>query len=125
VEKPLVFMKNKFYNRKTKEVVFLANFFLTLFVANFALAQVNIDNPLKYNSIEEIIENVTDFIFSIGVVLIPLMIIIGGFFIVTSAGDSGKLEKGKKIIIWTIIGTIFVVFSKGLYYIVKSVIGVK
>jgi len=116
-------MKNKFYNRKTKEVVFLANFFLTLFVANFALAQVSIENPLKANSVVELIDNVVNAIISIGGVLAFLMIAVGVFTLVTSAGDPRRLDLAKKIIFWTVIGMITLVFSKGLFSLIKGIIG--
>jgi uncharacterized membrane protein len=125
VENPACFMRNKFYNKKMKKAVFSVSFFLAMFAANLALAQgVNIDNPLRYNSVEEIINAIINWFFYIAIVLVPLIIVIGAFIILTSAGDSGKVKKGKSLIVWSLIGFAIILFSKGIISLIKSIIGV-
>ena len=56
------------------------------------------------NSLSEIASNVLKFLLSIVVILGIIMLIIGGMAYLTSAGDEGRAETGKKIVIYSIIG---------------------
>jgi len=117
-------MRNKFYNKKMKKAIFLISFFLLLFVANFALSQgVNIDNPLRYNSIEQVIGAITDFVVNLGFALASLMIAVGVFMLVTSAGNTQKLERAKKILMWTGIAILVLVFSKAIKSLIFGILG--
>jgi membrane protease YdiL (CAAX protease family) len=85
---------------------------------------IEILNPLSYNSLAELVEGVTDFLYGISLVLAPLFIVIAGYFFVTAAGDPNKIETGKKIILFTVIGFIIILLSKGLINAVKDALGV-
>ena len=50
-----------------------------------------------------------------------LMLIVGGFFMVTSEGDDNRLQKGKNIFLYTILGIVVIFVS---YIIVQFVISV-
>jgi len=86
---------------------------------------IAIENPLTATSFERIIDGILDFIFKIGIVLAPLMIIIGGLLFVTAAGNLEQVERAKKLIIWTGIGFIIILLSKGLLAIIEQLLGVK
>lgn len=46
-------------------------------------------------------------------------IIYGGYTMITAGGDSSKIENGKKMIIWAIVGIVVVGLAKGaVYYVV-------
>ena len=79
--------------------------------------------PSRYTSIEALIESITNWIFYVGIVLAPLMILIGAFIFMTSAGDPNKVQTAKKIIIWTVIGFAIILFSKGLISLIKYILG--
>lgn len=86
---------------------------------------VKIDNPIKAGSIEEIIENVINFFFTIALIICPLIIIVGGFMMVTSGGDPGKVETGKKMVYYALIGLGIVVLAKGFVLALKQILNVK
>jgi len=107
-------MKNiTYYIKRIKRLRFLAVKLFFLLFPSFVLAQITLENPLKYSSIEEIIDRVSDWIFYLGLVLVPLMIVIGAFMMLTSAGEPGRVKKGKSLIMWTLIGFAIILFSKG------------
>lgn len=54
--------------------------------------------------IETILLNVLNFLLGIIGILAIIMLVIGGFMYLTSAGDEGRIETGKKIVIWSIVG---------------------
>ena len=96
-----------------------------IFSIRASAEMVEIPNPLgKGVGFEGIINALIDFIFSIAVVLVPLMVIVGGFMIVTSAGNTEQIAQGKKIIMWTVIGLLVMLLSKGLVQLIETLIGV-
>jgi hypothetical protein len=88
-------------------------------------SETTIVNPLTTNSFDEIIDRVINFLFYVAMVVVPLMVIVGAFFILTAADDPKKAEQGRQIIFYTIIGLLVVLFAKGLISVLKGVIGVK
>lgn len=62
-------------------------------------------------SIATILLNVLNFLLGILGVLAIIMMVIGGFMYLTSAGDESRIETGKKIVIWSIVGVIVALAS--------------
>jgi len=89
------------------------------------VSAVEFQNPLEYETVEELIDKIISFIFYIAVVFAPLMIIIGAFYLLTAAGDPKKIGTGKNIIIYTLIGLVIIMLARGLLAMVESIIGVK
>jgi hypothetical protein len=90
-----------------------------------AVSAVEFQNPLEYETFGELIDAIIDFIFYIAIVVSPLMIIIGGFYLLTAGGDPKKVGTGKNIIISTLIGLAIVLLARGLIAMIEQVIGVK
>ncbi len=96
---------------------------------SFVLAEgdsngVVIENPLGNATLTDIINNLIDFLLTIALIVCPLMIVVGGFYFVTSGGDPEKAKRGRQIITYAAIGLIIVLISKGLVAAVKTAIGV-
>ena len=89
------------------------------------VSAVEFQNPLEYETFEELIDKIINFIFYIAVVAVPLMIIFGAFYLLTSGGDPKKIGTGKNIIIYTLIGLAIILLARGLIVMIESVIGVK
>jgi hypothetical protein len=53
------------------------------------------------------------------------MIVIAGFFILTAGGDPKKVEQGRHIIIYTLIGLFIILFAKGIISMLNQVMGLK
>ncbi|MEI6499091.1 MAG: hypothetical protein WCO23_03955 [bacterium] len=56
----------------------------------------------------------TDFISVVGV-LIFIAVVYSGFLILTSAGDPAKVEKAKKLALYTLIGAFIAIFAYAIY----------
>ena len=93
------------------------------FAGGFANATFN--NPLKYNSFGELVKSIINFIFTIALVVVPIVIIVGGFYLVTAGGDPNKVQSAKNIILYAIIGFVVIMLSKGLIEVLKQAMGVK
>jgi len=98
---------------------------LFLFSLPIVVSAVEFQNPLEYETFGELIDAIIKFIFYIAVVVTPLMIIIGAFYILTAAGDPKKIGTGKNVIIYTLIGLAIILLARGLIAMIESLIGVK
>ena len=82
-------------------------------------------NPLEYETFGELIEAIISFIFTLSVAVVPLLIIIGAFYLITAGGDPKRIGTGKNIIIYTLIGLTIILLARGLLSMIESLIGVK
>lgn len=89
------------------------------------VSAVEFQNPLEYETLGELIDAIIKFIFNIAVVVVPLMIIIGAFYLITAGGDPKKIGTGKNIIVYTLIGLAIIMLARGLLAMIESIIGVK
>ena len=103
----------------------ILSFFLTiLFLLPFLVsAQIWIDPPLTYKTIAELIEALTNLIFWVALSLVPVLILIGTFFIMTSTGEPAKIKKGRDFILYAVIGSAVVLFARGILAIIKYILG--
>lgn len=74
----------------------------------------DIPNPLGTNSIVEIINNVLNYLIYISVPILAIMILVGGFQILTARGEPGKITSGRQTITYAVIGFIIILVSKGV-----------
>jgi surface polysaccharide O-acyltransferase-like enzyme len=86
---------------------------------------IEIPNPLEYDTLVELIEAITNFIFTLALVAAPLVFLIGGFVFLTSGGDANKIKQGKDIMVYAAIGFAIILSIKGLVGLIKQVLGVE
>ena len=81
-----------------------------------------IPNPLRYSSFECLIDAVIKMIFYISLALAPVMIIIGAFQLLTSAGNPVKVKTAQNIFLWTAIGLLVVFLARGLVALINAAV---
>jgi hypothetical protein len=81
---------------------------------------VRICNPLKVNSFEQLIDKIIDFIFNIALVIAPLVIMYAGFILVTQGENAQEVNRARNIILWTVVGIVIIIISKGLVNILTG-----
>jgi hypothetical protein len=79
--------------------------------------------PTRWHTLEDLAESISNWLFSVGLILVPLMIVIAGFMYATSEGDKEKVKKGKDMLFWTIIGLVVMLFSKIFISVIRFVLG--
>jgi len=105
-----------------KQKIFsIASFCLLLPLVGFA-ANTVIANPLAYDTFNELIEHILNFVFMLAVVLVPLIIVYAGFLFMTSEGDVAKVGNAKKMITYAIVGLIVILLSKAIISIIHGVL---
>ena len=83
-----------------------------------------IPNPLEADTIEEVLDSVVNFIFALGIIVSPLMILVAAFYLITAGGDPKRVETARQIILYTSIGLAVIFFAKGLVSVIKHILGV-
>jgi hypothetical protein len=82
-----------------------------------------LENPLGTDSIVEIINRVLNYLIYISVPILALMILIGGFYILSAKDDASKVQKGKDVIKYSVIGFVVILCSKGVGLILLEILG--
>ena len=99
---------------------------LAFLLAPLSIEAIQIDNPLKYNTFQKLIEAIIKFLaFQLGPAVAAIMIIVAGYYFVTAAGDPEKIQTAKRIILWTLIGLLVLFCATGLIELLKTVIGLR
>lgn len=86
---------------------------------------VSIINPLTTTDFTTLINRIIDLVFTAGLAIAPIAIIIAGILFMTAQGEPGKIQKAQEIIKWTFIGLIILVCSRALVELIKTTIGVR
>jgi hypothetical protein len=85
-----------------------------------SLAQIEIQNPLKARTFEDLVIAIATFLWNIALGIAPIMVIIAGFLFVTGGGDPAKLQRAKQILLYTVIGIVIIGISRGLLVVLKN-----
>ena len=80
----------------------------------FADDKISFTNPLVSSSFKDLVNGLLNMIFTVSLPLTILLLITGAILIATSGGDEKRIEMGKKCIIYTLIGFILILISKGI-----------
>ena len=104
---------------------FLLNFNLFL---NRALAVkeggspkgITIPNPLQYGTIEEALKGIAEWIAKIAAPIVAIMILVGAYQILFSAGDPEKVKTGRRTILYTVIAYGIILIGWGITSIIKN-----
>lgn len=83
---------------------------------------VEIPNPLRWDSIEEVINGIIDFLMIIVIPIGTVMIIVGGLQYMLSGGSEDKVRKAKSTILYAIIGVAIVLSVKFIVGIIQEIL---
>lgn len=83
------------------------------------------ESPLKGTSTVDIMETIIDRIYWIGASIAFIMIILGGLYILTSAGNPAQANRGRLIIFYTLIGLAIMILANGIINLIYAIIGIK
>jgi hypothetical protein len=80
-------------------------------------------SPTTNTNLQDLLDDIINYIFWIASAITPILIIIGGFYFITSGGEIERVNKAKRIITYTIVGFAIVLFARGLVAIFKDLLG--
>lgn len=84
---------------------------------------LSFQNPLVFNDIPTLLGSVLTFLQGFIVILAVIMIVIGGFVYITSAGDDGRMTTGKNIVLGALIGLALGVAAPAFLREISSILG--
>jgi hypothetical protein len=82
-------------------------------------------NPLKFKTVEDLLDGIADFLLTISIPVATIMIIYGAFQILTAAGDPEKFKTGKQTILYAVIGLAIILLFKVIMALIKNLLGVQ
>ena len=80
------------------------------------------DNPILANNIVQFLWQVLYLFFTAIIYLSIIFILIGAYILVTSGGNPLKVDRGKKIVIFTLIGTAISLICRGILVLILNVL---
>lgn len=103
----------------SNKIIFFGLFFL---LAPLFVQGIEFENPITATSVQAVINAIGDWLYAIAFALVPIMILIGAFYILTAAGNPERVNTGRNIIMWTIIGLAIVIISAGIMELMKNLL---
>lgn len=88
--------------------------------ANKTPVVVKLDNPIKANSISELLLNLVDLAIYLGSIVAVLVFIYIGFKFVMAQGSDSELKDAKQWFMYAVIGTALLVSSKVVVVVVQN-----
>ena len=81
-----------------------------------------IENPLKSESILDLLTALLDVIVQVGIPLIALAIVYSGFLFVKAQGNDSELSEAKKTLYWTVIGAAIVLGALVISQVIQTTV---
>lgn len=82
-------------------------------------------SPVTHESVIAFIDHIINIIFWLVTSFAFVMVLIGGFMMITSAGDPSRVTKGRNTVFFALAGFALVIISKGIVTLVQAIMGVK
>lgn len=84
---------------------------------------IDLPPPTQHGTLVDLIEHLLNWLYWIGIVGLGFVILYGAFQMVFSGGDPDKFGRGKKTIIYGVVGLAIILFSRMIVAIISSVLG--
>jgi hypothetical protein len=84
---------------------------------------ITLSDPLNGCTFSCVAGNILTGLWEIAVPLLGIMVIIGGFQIMTAGGKEEQFKKGRQTLMYAVIGFVCILIATGVVDIIKSVIG--
>lgn len=86
------------------------------------IEEVTLDNPLRVNSIEELLIAILNIFMVLMIPVIVFFIILAGFKYVTAQGNSGQIEEATTTFTYAIIGGVLILAAVAIAEIIRNTV---
>lgn len=83
---------------------------------------IKLTNPLTCPDITCVVGAITKALLDISIPIVAIMVLVGGFQILTAGGDPEKFKTGRKTIMYAVIGFAVILIANGVVSIVQSLL---
>lgn len=84
---------------------------------------ITLKNPLKFETLEQVVPAVVGILNNFAIPIVTIMVLIGGFQFMTAGGDPAKVEKGKKTLLYAVIGYAVIFMANAVVFIIENILG--
>lgn len=104
--------------------------FLKLIILNTASAGsvdisgggTKLTNPLGCETIPCVGQRIVRGLFSIATPIVVIMVLVGAFQLLTAGGNPERISKGRKTILYAVVGYAIVLVAQGLAFIIEEIL---
>ncbi|MBI2054360.1 MAG: TrbC/VirB2 family protein [Candidatus Staskawiczbacteria bacterium] len=111
-------MKNK--NRKIAHAILLAGIIL---IPVAAMAASALQQPPEGKTFDQIISFIKGLIYTIGIALVVIMLLISGIMFITSAGDPEKVQRARNTLLYAVVGAVVLIVAASIFKVIEGWIG--
>ncbi|MDA1337711.1 MAG: pilin [bacterium] len=79
-------------------------------------------NPISSTTLPELLENVLNFLFGLSIVVLPIIILYGGFLMLTAGGEPEKISKSRTILLWAVVAFAIILLARGLPTVLRGIL---
>lgn len=90
-----------------------------------ATSSDEIENPLGFNNLSDLLRRIGTVLLEIGVPLAAVMIAWGGWLRVTAGGDTEQVTRSNNTIKYAVIGLVILLMAQGIVSLVQDILKVK
>lgn len=84
---------------------------------------ITIPNPLRLDTIAGVLDSIMTYLIMIGAPIVAIMVIYGGFQILTAGGEPEKFTTGRRTILYAVVGFAIILSAKGVTLILSQLLG--
>lgn len=96
--------------------------FYGLALAAFAFADApTLANPLQTTDANVVLQNIMAFLIAIAAPICGIMVVWGGFQMITARGNPEKFSEGKKTLLYAAVGFVIVLCAGGAAQVIQSI----
>jgi hypothetical protein len=81
-----------------------------------------LENPISSETLPQLLKNVLNFLFGLSIVILPIIILYGGFLMLTAAGDPTKISQSRTILLWAVVAFAIILLARGLPEVIRSLL---
>ncbi len=87
---------------------------------NTQTTRIQLFNPLKDMTLGDLLNTILQGLTILAIPVVTIMIIIGAYYLITSAGSADKVKKGKDYILWAVVGFAILLLASSVTAIITN-----
>lgn len=84
---------------------------------------ISLPNPLSCATFDCVANNIINGLLMLAIPIVAIMVLVGGFQILTAGGNPEKFTTGRRTILYAVVGYGVILLAKGAVLIIKSIVG--
>ncbi len=100
----------------------------TAFAANVGSegggGQTTLMNPLGVATFAELVQKILGALFTLSIPICSIMVMVGGYYIMSAAGNEERLKTGRNTIFYAAIGFLVILLANGVVSLIRNITGI-